>query len=88
MGENLTCKVTDFGMARNTRSKDIYERTSEVRNSNLVEIKQIKIEMHNYPFIYIYIYTDLSVFFQGRLPLKWTALESLEHGRYTTKSDV
>lgn len=53
LGENLTCKVTDFGMARNTRSKDIYERTSE-----------------------------------GRLPLKWTALESLEHGRYTTKSDV
>lgn len=53
LGENLTCKVTDFGMARNTRSKDIYERTSE-----------------------------------GRLPLKWTALESLEYGRYTTKSDV
>ena len=25
---------------------------------------------------------------QGRLPVKWTAIEALLHGQYTTKSDV
>ena len=25
---------------------------------------------------------------QGRLPVKWTAYESLLYGKYTTKSDV
>jgi len=26
--------------------------------------------------------------FKGRLPVKWTAIEALLHGQYTTKSDV
>lgn len=53
LGENLTCKVTDFGMARNIHERGMYQKSSE-----------------------------------GRLPVKWTALEALEHGQYTTKSDV
>ncbi|KAM7442955.1 hypothetical protein ABFA07_008214 [Porites harrisoni] len=53
LGENLTCKVTDFGMARDIREMDMYQKTTA-----------------------------------GRLPVKWTALEALLHGLYTTKSDV
>ena len=29
-----------------------------------------------------------SIWFQGRLPVKWTAYEALLYGTYTTKSDV
>ncbi|CAH3149108.1 unnamed protein product [Porites evermanni] len=53
VGENETCKVTDFGMARDVQEQNIYERKTK-----------------------------------GRLPVKWTAYESLLYGRYTTKSDV
>ena len=31
LGENLTCKVTDFGMARDIRDMDIYQKTTAVR---------------------------------------------------------
>ncbi|XP_068733697.1 tyrosine kinase receptor Cad96Ca-like [Montipora capricornis] len=53
VGEKETCKVTDFGMARDVQQENIYERKT-----------------------------------RGRLPVKWTAYESLLYGKYTTKSDV
>ena len=30
VGEGETCKVTDFGMARNVQQEDIYTKTSKV----------------------------------------------------------
>ncbi|XP_067039370.1 fibroblast growth factor receptor 3-like isoform X2 [Acropora muricata] len=53
LGEGETCKITDFGMARDVQEENIYEQKTK-----------------------------------GWLPVKWTAYESLLHGRYTTKSDV
>ncbi|XP_067021800.1 fibroblast growth factor receptor-like isoform X3 [Acropora muricata] len=53
VGERETCKITDFGMARDVHEENIYERKTK-----------------------------------GRLPVKWTAYESLLYGQYTTKSDV
>ncbi|XP_067030254.1 fibroblast growth factor receptor-like isoform X2 [Acropora muricata] len=53
VGERKTCKITDFGMARDVQEENIYERKTK-----------------------------------GRLPVKWTAYESLLYGQYTTKSDV
>jgi len=53
VGEKETCKVTDFGMARDVQEDNIYERKSK-----------------------------------GRLPVKWTAMEALLYGTYSTKSDV
>lgn len=53
LDENLTCKVTNFGLTRDIRGKDLYKKTPG-----------------------------------GRLPVKWTAIESLLHGLYTSKSDV
>ncbi|XP_015779885.1 PREDICTED: fibroblast growth factor receptor homolog 1-like [Acropora digitifera] len=51
VGERETCKITDFGMARDVQQENIYERKTK-----------------------------------GRLPVKWTAYESLLYGQYTTKS--
>ncbi|XP_066024995.1 proto-oncogene tyrosine-protein kinase receptor Ret-like [Pocillopora verrucosa] len=53
VGEEETCKVTDFGMARDVQEDNIYERKT-----------------------------------RGRLPVKWTAIEALLYGKYSTKSDV
>ena len=33
VGEGETCKVTDFGMARNVEKDDIYTKRSRVRNT-------------------------------------------------------
>jgi len=32
LGEKLTCKVTDFGMARDIRGQDMYQKNTGVRN--------------------------------------------------------
>ncbi|XP_068685331.1 tyrosine-protein kinase receptor Tie-1-like [Montipora foliosa] len=53
LGENLTCKITDFGMTRDIRVQDMFQKQSG-----------------------------------GHIPMKWTALEALLDGVYTTKSDV
>ncbi|RMX49994.1 hypothetical protein pdam_00016661, partial [Pocillopora damicornis] len=53
VGKGETCKVTDFGMARDVKEESIYQRKSK-----------------------------------GRLPVKWTAIEALLYGKYSTKSDV
>ncbi|XP_066024433.1 fibroblast growth factor receptor 2 [Pocillopora verrucosa] len=53
VGEGKTCKVTDFGMARDVQEDNIYERKT-----------------------------------RGRLPVKWTAIEALLYGKYSTKSDL
>ncbi|CAH3158929.1 unnamed protein product, partial [Pocillopora meandrina] len=53
VGEGETCKVTDFGMARDVQEDNVYERKT-----------------------------------RGRLPVKWTAIEALLYGKYSTKSDV
>ena len=34
------------------------------------------------------IVIDICLFSKGRLPVKWTAFESLMYGTYTTQSDV
>ncbi|XP_028412701.1 fibroblast growth factor receptor 1-like [Dendronephthya gigantea] len=53
VGSGRTCKITDFGMARDIRRNEIYMRTT-----------------------------------RGLIPIKWTAIESVLRGIYTTKSDV
>ncbi|XP_022108577.1 fibroblast growth factor receptor-like isoform X4 [Acanthaster planci] len=53
VGENMVCKVSDFGLARDIKNKRMYQRQSE-----------------------------------GRLPIRWMALESVVDDIYTTESDV
>ena len=38
-------------------------------------------------FFFSLLYYNVFMF-QGRLPVKWTAVEALLYGSYTTKSDV
>ncbi|XP_022108596.1 ephrin type-A receptor 4-like isoform X2 [Acanthaster planci] len=53
VGENMVCKLSDFGLARDIKNKRMYQRQSE-----------------------------------GRLPIRWMALESVVDDVYTTESDV
>ncbi|XP_038064832.1 vascular endothelial growth factor receptor 2-like [Patiria miniata] len=53
VAEDMTCKVSDFGLARDVMNIRVYEHRS-----------------------------------QGRLPLRWMAIESLIHDVYTAESDV
>ncbi|RWS23275.1 Tyrosine kinase receptor Cad96Ca-like protein, partial [Leptotrombidium deliense] len=53
IGNNKTCKIGDFGFARDVVASHVYERKSE-----------------------------------GRLPIRWMAIESLYDNVFTTKSDV
>ncbi|XP_022108589.1 nephrin-like isoform X2 [Acanthaster planci] len=53
VGENMVCKVSDFGLARDIKSRRMYQRQSE-----------------------------------GRLPIRWMALESIVDDVYTTEGDV
>ncbi|CAB4028798.1 proto-oncogene tyrosine- kinase receptor Ret-like, partial [Paramuricea clavata] len=57
VGSGKTCKITDFGMARDIRRSEIYMRTRTKKN-------------------------------KGLIPVKWTAIESILRGIYTTRSDV
>ena len=41
VGEGETCKVTDFGMARNVEKDDIYTKRSRVRNTFLFSFSRV-----------------------------------------------
>ena len=86
--------MTDFGMARNVQQDDIYTKQSRVSAMDrLSSLKKMSYDYAKKPSL-----TDcctmtriilLKTFiFQGRLPVKWTAYESLLYGTYTTQSDM
>ncbi|RMX47202.1 hypothetical protein pdam_00023709 [Pocillopora damicornis] len=78
MGEKETCKLTGLGMARDVQQERIYERKTKVLNHSPSECKVMK------KAVQILLYR----FPKGPLPVKWTAIEALLYGKYTTKSDV
>ncbi|XP_077866477.1 tyrosine kinase receptor Cad96Ca-like [Saccoglossus kowalevskii] len=53
LDENNTCKISDFGFARDVKGTDVYQKKT-----------------------------------QGKLPLRWMAIESLNHSYYSSKSDI
>ena len=94
VGKGETCKVTDFGMARDVKEESIYQRKSKVPNL----FSQLEIcEQSAVGEVVLVLDHDLFLSFadqfyvfliQGRLPVKWTAIEALLYGKYSTKSDV
>lgn len=75
--ENLVCKVSDFGMSR------ILEDESEDAYTATVSIEQL----HQHSLM---ASTDhLHVLWQGgKIPIRWTAPESIAYGKFSTASDV
>lgn len=42
LGENLTCKVTDFGLARDIRGQDMYQKMTGVRGCSLKDLLKLR----------------------------------------------
>ena len=76
MSEDRVLKVADFGLARDVHAFDYYRKTTDVRSI----------------FQLLHLTRKISVFysncFQGRLPVKWMAIEALFDRVYSSKSDV
>ena len=118
VGEEQTCKVTDFGMARDVQENNIYERKTRVwmiLRKHIMFFQAVDcvtedaslewlLKENNHSkscFLNIVVaICSISAFYgmrqllvpllhiQGRLPVKWTAIEALLYGKYSTKSDV
>lgn len=41
LGENLTCKVTDFGMARDIYGKDMYQKNAAVSDNTFYDSESL-----------------------------------------------
>lgn len=72
-------KIADFGLARDIHQIDYYRKTTDV--CNLVKNVFRLILVHCF-------HTTKTFLKQGRLPVKWMALEALFERVYTTQSDV
>ena len=74
-------KIADFGLARSIRNMDYYRKTTKVSESVDVVLKHcIFYVSRSFHFFLFH--------FQGRLPIKWLAIEALFDRVYTIKSDV
>lgn len=85
VGENLASKIADFGLSR---GEEVYVKKTMVSlsppsSSMPGPAPQTPL---NRPFLLTQpLKLTLS---QGRLPVRWMAIESLNYSVYTTKSDV
>ena len=84
MDEDRVMKIADFGLARNIHEEDYYRKTTDVR------IYQCPCEFCYviFPDNFLFCFQIWCFLFQGRLPVKWMALEALIDRVYTTQSDV
>lgn len=73
-------KISDFGLSRDVYEEDSYVKRSKVRSWQaahlLTPIQRTSVLMS---------FLNAS---QGRIPVKWMAIESLFDHIYTTQSDV
>lgn len=75
VGEDYTCKVADFGLARVIKVR-AEERMSGAEWRLVVNGQKFLVQE---PF---YITED------KKIPYKWSAPEAISHGRFSNKSDV
>lgn len=81
--ENLVCKVSDFGMSR------VLEDEGEEAYTATVSVEQLDLRASGQP-IRLFLTTDhVCVPSQGgKIPIRWTAPESIAYGKFSTASDV
>lgn len=73
-------KISDFGLSRDVYEEDSYVKRSKVKRQNTFWC------IYN-SLLNTICKISFSVF-QGRIPVKWMAIESLFDHIYTTQSDV
>lgn len=99
VGENLASKIADFGLSR---GEEVYVKKTMVREELGDSIdpswmqragspssgKPAGRQLHHPPSFLGMSPEGHPLFPQGRLPVRWMAIESLNYSVYTTKSDV
>lgn len=71
-------KISDFGLSRDVYEEDSYVKRSKVRSWEAIRV---------WSFCNKRLTSFLNAS-QGRIPVKWMAIESLFDHIYTTQSDV
>ncbi|CAH3158945.1 unnamed protein product [Pocillopora meandrina] len=95
VGEGEMCKVTDFGMARNVQEENIYEK----KNNGMNDFKKrrcsrkpwiVWLKMRHWINCSKKTSSVNPAQFSGTfvIPVKWTAIEALLYGKYSTRSDL
>lgn len=95
VGDNLVCKIADFGLARLIEDNEYTARQGSgmrlsARNTRSgVQLCSISsyISLYVGIFSHKYIFT-VSMVPGAKFPIKWTAPEAALYGRFTIKSDV
>lgn len=99
VGENLASKIADFGLSR---GEEVYVKKTMVREElgdsmepswmrragSPTSGKPAGRQLHHPPSSLGMSPEGHLLFPQGRLPVRWMAIESLNYSVYTTKSDV
>lgn len=80
VAEGRKMKISDFGLSRDVYEEDSYVKRSKVRRRRAARLERSQQNL------------SPDVFSgrppQGRIPVKWMAIESLFDHIYTTQSDV
>lgn len=76
-------KISDFGLSRDVYEEDSYVKRSKVKKGG----RKLLVTVWLQKSFHLKITRLLSVS-QGRIPVKWMAIESLFDHIYTTQSDV
>lgn len=86
VGENLASKIADFGLSR---GEEVYVKKTMVSLSPPPQSLCWPCSPE-LPYIRPFLLTQplKPTLSQGRLPVRWMAIESLNYSVYTTKSDV
>ena len=89
VGDNLVCKVADFGLARLIEDNEYTARQGE----SVYSLVSIIMNRHDVGTtkLYSYIYNcflNSHGSSGAKFPIKWTAPEAALYGRFTIKSDV
>lgn len=75
VGENFVAKIADFGLSR---GQEVYVKKTMVTQTQTTTFQQYVNKCD----------VNTAVSPQGRLPVRWMAIESLNYSVYTTNSDV
>lgn len=81
VAEGRKMKISDFGLSRDVYEEDSYVKRSKVKKGDR-KVQTFVL------FTTFFHFNSNSCVFQGRIPVKWMAIESLFDHIYTTQSDV
>ncbi len=101
VGDNLVCKIADFGLARLIEDNEYTARqgnsicSRERKRTTLSQRLRVSASASKPIFLYITYPNYMSMHLHcvamvsgAKFPIKWTAPEAALYGRFTIKSDV